>query len=93
MAIEAMAFFRPIFNPTKWKRYLFFLLADITLITLSFYVAFYLRFGFTFPDKYRPLLFWWLVALIVLKVVCLFLAGLYNINWRFVGLRELMNLC
>ena len=81
-----------LFTPTKPKRVLFFLFSDILVIAFSFYAAFYLRFGFTFPGRYELRFWYWLGAFLVLRIFALFLAGLYNINWRFVGLTELSNL-
>jgi len=78
--------------PTKLKRTLFFLLADVFIISFSFYSAFYLRFGFTFPGKYEEMFWHWLLALLVAKLIFLALGGLYNINWRFVGLSEMLRL-
>lgn len=80
------------FTPTRAKRFLFFFFADLVIIALSFYSAFYIRFGFTFPDKYFPRFWYWLAALIILKILALFLVGLYRINWRFVSLTELLSL-
>lgn len=79
-------------TPTRAKRFLFFFIADFFIIAISFYSAFYIRFGFTFPDKYFPRFWYWLAALIVLKIFSLFLVGLYRINWRFVSLTELVSL-
>lgn len=79
-------------TPTKSKRLLFFLFFDILIITFSFYSAFYLRFGFTFPGKYLPRFWYWLAALLILKITSLFLVGIYKINWRFVSLTELLSL-
>ena len=41
-----------LFKPTKLKRLLFFLCADIFIIAASFYFSFYLRFGFVFPEEW-----------------------------------------
>jgi len=86
------SFIKNLFTPTKTKRFFFFFFSDIFIIMFSFYSAFYLRFGFTFPGKYFPRFWYWLAALLILKIFSLYLAGLYKINWRFVSLTELLNL-
>jgi len=80
------------FYPSRFKRISFFLFSDILIIAVSFCFSFYLRFGFTFPEQYHNLLLYWIAGLIVFNVSLLFLSGLYNISWRFVGLNELFNL-
>ena len=83
---------KKLFYPSRFKRVSFFLFFDIFFIITSFCFSFYLRFGFTFPEEYHHILLYWLLGLIVFNVSLLFLAGLYNISWRFVGLNELFNL-
>jgi FlaA1/EpsC-like NDP-sugar epimerase len=78
--------------PTKLKRVVFFLLLDILLITFAFYLSFYLRFGFTIPDKYLPRTFYWLPFVLLVKILCLFMLDIYKLNWRFVGITELGNI-
>jgi len=87
-----MAWLTNIFKPTKIKRFLFFLIADILIIIGSFYLSFYLRFGFTFPDKWEIPFGAWILGLLIFKVFLLDIFGLYNINWRFVGLTEVVSL-
>ncbi|MCK4835409.1 MAG: polysaccharide biosynthesis protein [Candidatus Aminicenantes bacterium] len=81
-----------ILKPSPLKRILFFLFVDIVIIIASFHFSFFLRFGFTFPKEYHHLLLVWTAGLIGFNILLLFLAGLYHINWRFVGLNELWNL-
>lgn len=78
--------------PTKVKRVAFFLLLDILIIAFSFYFSFYLRFGFTFPDKYFHRIYYWIPAVLAVKILCLFLFDIYKLNWRFVGITELGNI-
>ncbi len=78
--------------PTRIKRVVFFLLLDILIITFSFYFSFYLRFGFTFPDKYFHRIYYWIPAVLAIKILCLFLFDIYKLNWRFVGITELGNI-
>lgn len=87
-----MFYFKSLLEPSKFKRVTFFLFFDIIIIISSFYFSFLLRFGFTFPVKYHQLFWYWIAGLLILKIFLLFLVGLYNINWRFVGLDELLKL-
>jgi FlaA1/EpsC-like NDP-sugar epimerase len=78
--------------PTPLKRIAFFLLTDITFIVFSFYFSFYLRFGFSYPEKWHKHFFPWIVGIAVLKIFFLAIFRIYKINWRFVGITELINL-
>lgn len=78
--------------PTKLKRFAFFLLFDALIIWFSYWFSFYIRFGFTFPDKYSPYFYHWAVGYLVFNLLLLWIFGLYKITWRFVGLTELSNL-
>lgn len=83
---------KKLFYPSRFKRISFFLFFDILIIVASFYFSFYLRFGFTFPEEYLHIFWYWITGLIVFNISLLILAGLYNISWHFVGLNELFNL-
>lgn len=78
--------------PTPLKRVAFFLLADIIFIVFSFYFSFYLRFGFSYPEKWHKHFLPWIVGIAVVKILFLALFRIYKINWRFVGITELRNL-
>jgi FlaA1/EpsC-like NDP-sugar epimerase len=83
---------KKLLEPTKLKRFIFFLLLDILIITIAFYFSFYLRFGFTFPLKYLRRIGYWMPGVILIKIICLAIFNNYKINWRFVGLTELGNI-
>jgi FlaA1/EpsC-like NDP-sugar epimerase len=83
---------KKLLEPTKLKRFIFFLLLDILIITIAFYFSFYLRFGFTFPLKYLRRIGYWMPGVILVKIICLAIFNNYKINWRFVGLTELGNI-
>jgi FlaA1/EpsC-like NDP-sugar epimerase len=77
---------------TPLKRIAFFLLTDIIFIVFSFYFSFYLRFGFSYPEKWHKHFLPWIVGITVLKIFFLAIFRIYKINWRFVGITELINL-
>lgn len=77
---------------TPFKRIAFFLLTDIVFIVFSFYFSFYLRFGFSYPEKWHKHFLPWIVAIAAVKILFMALFRIYKINWRFVGITELRNL-
>jgi len=78
--------------PTQFKRIIFFLLFDILVIAFSFLFSFYLRFGFTYPPKYRGHFLKWIALVVVIKILLLAAFNIYRINWRFVSITELGNI-
>ncbi|MDQ1351334.1 MAG: hypothetical protein QG657_1636 [Acidobacteriota bacterium] len=92
MPILNLTRIKKLLEPTKLKRIIFFLLLDILIITIAFYISFYLRFGFTFPAKYLRRIGYWIPGVILIKIFALALFDNYKINWRFVGITELGNI-
>jgi FlaA1/EpsC-like NDP-sugar epimerase len=84
--------FEHLLIPTRLKRTIFFLFFDIVLITLSFFLSFYLRFGFSYPAKYRGHFLIWLGIIAAIKITTLALFQVYQLNWRFVSIIELGNI-
>jgi FlaA1/EpsC-like NDP-sugar epimerase len=78
--------------PSRFKRILFFLVVDATLLAFGFLTAFYLRFELSLPPAQEHALLLWLPFLILLKILLLRLFGLYSITWSFVGIREFANI-
>jgi len=77
--------------PTGPKRILFFVAADLVVVVAAMVVAFELRFDGRVPERY-----WQSVPIYVLLAVgpIVFtnsMFRLYNITWRFVGARDLVN--
>lgn len=87
-----MKLFECLLIPTRLKRTIFFLLFDIVLIAFSFFLSFYLRFGFSFPAKYRGHFLIWLGIIAAIKITTLALFQVYQLNWRFVSIIELGNI-
>ena len=78
--------------PTPQKRKLFFLCGDLFIFTLSLYLAYNLRFDFTFPQPYRNQFPKFLIIFMVIKFSTFSLFKLYDITWRFVSLNEIWNI-
>lgn len=76
----------------RFYRLLFFMLGDLFLAIFSFFLSFLLRFDFSIPSHMRMVFHMWLLGMVVLKILLLYLFGLYRISWSFVGMRELANL-
>jgi FlaA1/EpsC-like NDP-sugar epimerase len=79
--------------PTPQKRKLFFLCGDLFVFTLALYLAFNLRFDFTFPQPYRHQFPKFLIIFMSIKFSTFSLFRLYDITWRFVSLNEIWNIC
>ena len=74
-------------------RLLFFVIADIVLISLSIYLAFYLRFDGEIPSEYfRGLLPATIVFALVFCLPIFYFLGLYSFSWSYVSTQELISL-
>jgi UDP-GlcNAc:undecaprenyl-phosphate GlcNAc-1-phosphate transferase len=65
---------------------------DFALICAAYASAYLLRFEGTIPPEYGTLILQTLPLLIVLKMSAFFLFGVYRGVWRYVGIRDLVNL-
>jgi UDP-N-acetyl-D-glucosamine 4,6-dehydratase len=84
--------FAKLLMPTAWKRTLFFIVADIILFTLSFYMAYLFRFGFFIPSEFYTGFYQALPLLIIIKLLLFYLFKIYHVVWRFFSLNEAKNL-
>jgi FlaA1/EpsC-like NDP-sugar epimerase len=71
---------------------LFFLLADVFIVTVSLYLSFLVHFDFNFQVPYAELLREVLLFFIVLKIGCFTVFRIYRITWRYVGVADLLNI-
>ncbi len=77
--------------PTGLKRIAFFVVADLCVVTGAMYIAFALRFEWAVRDPY-----WSAIPIYVLLAVGPIVLSnsifrLYNLTWRFVGTRDIVN--
>ncbi len=79
-------------KPTKFKRFLFFFMADIIIFSLSLYLSFLLRFDFNIPERYLNIILEWILFISIIKLSLFFFFKIYNFNWRFVGLTEFIKI-
>ena len=75
-----------------FKRSVFFLIADSLLIAFSVYVSFWLRFDGKIPAAYLNHLEYYIVAALAITLTMLALHGMYEISWRFFGLKDFLKL-
>jgi FlaA1/EpsC-like NDP-sugar epimerase len=74
------------------SRFLFFLLADTLIISLSLYLSFLVHFDFNFQVPYAELLQEILFFFVILKISFLAFFRVYKITWRYVGVADLLNI-
>jgi FlaA1/EpsC-like NDP-sugar epimerase len=79
------------FAPTGSKRIVFFVLADLAVVAVAMVVAFELRFDGRVPERY-----WQSIPIYILLAIGPIVFSnstfrLYNITWRFVGARDVVN--
>jgi len=77
------------FKTTRIKRKAFFLIADVFLISISLYVAFWVRFDGNIPSENLKNLKYLILPLLGLSIFFISLLRGYRITWRFFHLQEL----
>jgi len=86
------ALMKSLLRVTRAKRRAFFLIADALLISGAMYVSFWLRFDGAIPPPYMSNLRYYIELALGIKLAMLFLHGLYDISWRFFGLKDMLKL-
>jgi FlaA1/EpsC-like NDP-sugar epimerase len=80
-------------EPTGLKRILFFVAADLVVVALAMVAAFELRFDGRIPQRYWHSIPIYILLAIGPIVFANSMFRLYNITWRFVGARDVVNVC
>jgi FlaA1/EpsC-like NDP-sugar epimerase len=75
-----------------WLRFSVLLIFDMLIAIASMFIAIQLRFGFTFPEKYRPIFWLWCLILFLVKFLFLYAFKMYSFSLRFVGIVEFFRL-
>jgi FlaA1/EpsC-like NDP-sugar epimerase len=88
----SMAFLNWFLKKTALKRTLLFLGSDAVLLTLAFYLSFYLRFEGNIPDFYLRQCSIYLPVFVGLKITAFYLFQIYRFTWSYVGLYELLKI-
>lgn len=86
--LKGARFLSEALRTTKLKRRLFFFLADILLIALSMYLAFWLRFDGYLPGEFAKSLPYFIGLSEVVLLGLLAVSGSYNVTWRFFSVKE-----
>jgi len=65
------------------------ILAHLGLIIISYLSSFYIRFEFTFPPEYYPVVLKTIPIIIFIKLLIYYLSGIYSGLWRYVSLWDI----
>jgi len=79
-------------TPTLFKRVAFFVLSDILISMLSLYLAFLIRFDFSFSFEYKEIYINLLPFFIVFKIFVFWVFKVYKITWRYVSITEVLKI-
>ncbi len=80
------------FNKNNKTRFLFFLLSDILLISISVVFAFFIRFEGNVPSQYEGFVERMIILAVVFTIPIFYISKLYNFSWAYVGTVELVSL-
>jgi FlaA1/EpsC-like NDP-sugar epimerase len=80
------------FYQIKNRNFWIMLLGDITLLSLSYYFAYYLRFGGSIPARELANFSWSVIWIVPVKLLCFFFFDLYKGMWRYTSLHDLIKL-
>jgi FlaA1/EpsC-like NDP-sugar epimerase len=83
---------KKLFRMNMFKRRLFFLIADTILIAWAVFVSFWLRFDGAIPAAYLINLKYYIALALAVMLTMLLVHGMYDISWRFFGLKDLLRL-
>jgi UDP-GlcNAc:undecaprenyl-phosphate/decaprenyl-phosphate GlcNAc-1-phosphate transferase len=79
----------PLFNNPWLDRRFFVAFLDFVFISTSYFLSFLLLFG-DLNAKTRRFYLFTLPLVLVVKLVCFFLARIYRISWKYVGLEDIL---
>ena len=79
-------------HTSSLSRFLFFCLYDVLIVTLSLYLSLLVHLDFNFQVPYAELLREILLFFVVVKIGVLVIFRIYKINWRYVGVADLLNI-
>ncbi|HEY4716610.1 MAG TPA: hypothetical protein VII00_05850 [bacterium] len=82
----------PVLVDIAFKRKLFEIALDFTLITLSYYSAYLLRFEGTIPQFFIVNFLKTLPLVIIFKLASLFMVGIYGGVWRYFSITDLVRM-
>lgn len=71
------------------RLHLLVVLATLVAFSLSYWVAYLLRFEFQIPPPYATFLLLTLPCVLLIKVIVFYANGIYKILWAYIGLKDL----
>ena len=89
MGRQMMKFIRE----STWMRKACMFLMDVALIVLSIYVSMELRFEMYIPARHMETMLDSMPLVVVIYMACFVVGGIYQIMWRYAGVRDLARLC
>jgi FlaA1/EpsC-like NDP-sugar epimerase len=92
MSISESKLSKWIFKKTIFRRKLFFFISDLLLFSFSMYTSFWIRFNGHILSPYKEALIYYVSLALIIKLPLMVLYNVYNISWRFVGLKELITI-
>ncbi|MBW3592115.1 MAG: hypothetical protein KY396_00290 [Actinobacteria bacterium] len=63
--------------------------ADAIFVAVAWYLAFWLRFDYGVPERYKLFLGLWFLSVLANKVAWFVASSLYNQSWRYVTIRDI----
>jgi len=81
-----------ILKRTSFTRTIFFMSADIFLITFSVWLAFMFRFDGNIPDQYFPFIYRMIGLTIIFIIPIFYFQKLYSFSWSYVSTNEAISL-
>ena len=81
-----------LFRLTLFKRRLFFLVSDAVLIAGSMFVSIWIRFDGAIPEAYAANLKYYIATALSVKLTLLLVHDMYDVSWRFFGLKDSLKL-
>ncbi|MBS1238656.1 MAG: UDP-N-acetylglucosamine 4,6-dehydratase / UDP-4-dehydro-6-deoxy-2-acetamido-D-glucose 4-reductase [Deltaproteobacteria bacterium] len=84
--------FMSITKPSPLKRFIFFCIADIALITISLFISFLFHFELNSNISYYELVAEVIIYFIVVKIAALTVFRVYSMSWRYASINDLLNI-
>lgn len=81
------------FRENMWMRKIGMFALDMVLITLSVYLSMELRFEMFIPARHMKTMMGALPVVLGAYMACYALGGIYQIMWRYAGVRDAARLC
>ncbi len=79
-------------QPTQRKRIAFFFVFDVAIVVASLYLSFLLRLDFQLGEVYNQLFLLALPSFLIIKLMGFAYFRLYQLSWRFVSLKDVLNI-